>query len=172
MTITLNGTLTVDCGKGILFAVELHRIHESMVEHMLTRGFKPCLQDVHAGVTLESCNGNEAEQRDKSRAMVQKYVESCYDGTARIRGTRRESTSDPMSRFRTAALRGLWEAKHGKGSWAKLSKQDDAGEIIAKLMEKNADKIETRANELREEAERAAERAKEMAADLDDGLEL
>lgn len=98
MSIELKGVLNVDCGKGVMFAVELHRVHADLVEHMMLRGFKPCLSDVHAGITLAECDGDEAKQRELSFAAVTKYVEACYAGTARVRGeTRVKAATDPVT---------------------------------------------------------------------------
>lgn len=165
--IILTGNLNVDCGKGIMFNVNLGQIHESVVEHVLNRGLKPCLQDCHASVTLESCGGDEAKQREESLAAVTKYVEGLYNGTARVRGITRESSADPMSRFRVAALQEIVRAKDAK-AWAAISKRDDKAEIIKKMLEQFAEVIEPRAMELK--AEDDARKAK--AAELSKGLDL
>ena len=98
MTITLSGTLTLDIGKGIVAAVELHRLHESVIAHCLTKGFDPILRDCHANATLDDAGGDEAKQKEMAQAMFAKKIASLYDGTARIRGERRESLpSDPIA---------------------------------------------------------------------------
>lgn len=164
--ITLNGTLNVDCGKGIMFAVELHRIHESVVAHVLLRGLKPCLQDCHASITLESCGGDEKKMRDDSAAAVGKYVEGLYAGTVRVRGVTRETTADPMSRFRIEALREIVNGKDSK-AWAKLSKREDKGEVIKAMLTKFAETIEPRAMELKAEDDAKKVKAAEIAGKMD-----
>ena len=98
MSITLHGTLTLDIGKGIVAAVELGRLHESVLVHCLTKGFDPILRDCHANATLDAADGDKAKQKEIAQAMFAKKLASLYDGTARIRGERRESLpSDPIA---------------------------------------------------------------------------
>lgn len=165
--IKLEGSLKVDCGKGLEFVLQLQNIHENAVENFLLRGAKACLQDCHANITLDSVNGDEKAQRDQSLAAIEKYVSALYAGTARIRGVSRGVASDSMSAFRIAALRDLFNAKHGKSAFAKLSKEDGASEKIKAMLEKFADKIEIRAKELKAEAEAKEIRAQELAKDFD-----
>lgn len=177
MTIQLNGNLNVDCGKGIVFAVELHRVHESVIEHVLLRGFKPCLQDCHASVTLEASGGDEAKMRADSAAAVGKYVEGLYAGTVRVRGVTREASGDPLSSFRIAALRAMVEAPElAKGqkpkAWLALSKRDDKADVIAKLIAANAEKVEADAIKLKAIADAEAAAKREAAAAIVGGIDL
>lgn len=145
MSITLSGTLTIDIGKGIVAAVELGRLHESVIEHCLTKGFDPILRDCHANATLESAGGDEAKQKEIAQAMVGKKLEALYDGTARIRGERRAVSSDPMASHRITVLRDM----AGKEKWKEISKAVNRVELIRGLLVKYAEKIEPRALELK-----------------------
>lgn len=161
--IKLEGSLKVDCGKGLEFVLQLQNIHENAVENFLLRGAKACLQDCHANITLDSVNGDEKAQRDQSLAAIEKYVSALYAGTARIRGVSRGVASDSMSAFRIAALREL----AGKEKWKKISKAENSSEIIKSLLAKYAEKLEIRAKELKAEADAKEIRAQELAKDFD-----
>lgn len=161
--IKLEGSLKVDCGKGLEFVLQLQNIHENAVENFLLRGAKACLQDCHANITLDSVNGDEKAQRDQSLAAIEKYVSALYAGTARIRGVSRGVASDSMSAFRIAALREF----AGKEKWKKISKAENSSEIIKSLLAKYAEKLEIRANELKAEAEAKEKRSQELAKDFD-----
>lgn len=176
-SIELRGTVNVDCGKSITFTVELHRLHESVVEHVLLRGLKPCLQDCHASVTLDSVQGDEAKQREESLSAVTKYVNGLYNGTARVRGVTREASGDPLSSFRIAALRAMVEAPElAKGqkpkAWLALSKRDDKADVIAKLIAANAEKVEADAIKLKAIADAEAAAKREAAAAIVGGIDL
>jgi hypothetical protein len=69
--------------------------------------------------------------------------------------------SDPMSKFRVEALREML----GKEKWKALNAREESGEIIAKLLAGNAEKLEPRALELKRlDDEKKAGQAKVASA--------
>lgn len=129
MTIELRGQFSLDVGKDINFTVDLGRIHESAIAHVLSRGLDPLLRDCHANVTLESVGGDKAKQREEALALVTKKVEALYSGTIRVRGESRASA--PVDPIQAEAER---EARVTIGTKAK--KGGDAWyEAVAKALE-------------------------------------
>lgn len=98
MTIELRGQLTLDVGKKIIRTIELGKVHESAIEHCLTKGFDALLRDSHANATLDAAGGDVQKMQDEAAALVDKKINSIYAGELRIRGEGRASVpSDPIA---------------------------------------------------------------------------
>lgn len=120
MAIELRGQFSLDVGKDINFTIDLGRIHESAIAHVLSKGLDPLLRDCHANVTLESVGGDKAKQREEALALVTKKVESLYSGAIRIRGESRASAPvDPVQAEaeREARVTIGVKAKKGGDAW-------------------------------------------------------
>lgn len=79
----------VNIGKGIELAVDLSKLNEAVLAHVVYIGLRNILMDSHAGVTADKSDNVEAE----SRAVAEKKLAAMYAGEVRSVGTR---TGDPV----------------------------------------------------------------------------
>lgn len=74
----------VNIGKGIELEVDVARLPQNVLDHVVYIGLRNILMDSHAGVTAEKSDNVEAE----SRAVAEKKLEAMYNGEVRTVGTR------------------------------------------------------------------------------------
>lgn len=116
--VVLAGTWTFDAGKGVVWSLDLSKIHPTRIEHFLTKG-KSMFDDCHANATLEAAGGDKEKQAELARAMLGKFTQALYDGTSRIRGQGRPVTADPVEKeaFRLARIAIHADAKRLGEAW-------------------------------------------------------
>lgn len=99
-----NGTLKVNCGKGLVLDVDVSRFSDEVYDHCFRLGLKTALRNVHAGV----------EDHTESNKLSQDKLESFYNGQVHRPGGGGFSVQLAEKDAEIAALKAALAAAAGK----------------------------------------------------------
>jgi hypothetical protein len=139
--------LQVAIGKGITLPVDVERLPQDVLDHVVYIGLRNVLMDSHASATAES--GKDA------RGMAEKKLASMYAGEVRAAG---ERTTDKVAQDMAAQAKlAIDTALASRG--IKKSKVPNYKELVANY-------VKAHESELREKAEARVAAARESADDV------
>lgn len=131
----------VNIGKDIELNVDVARLPQNVLDHVVYIGLRNILMDSHASITAEK----STDVYGDSRAMAEKKLEAMYNGEVRSAGTR---TADPVKaeaiRIASDRIKAAWR-KAGK-KLAALDSKDLRNAAVALVEKTPAITEQARAN--------------------------
>lgn len=95
----INVSHTIDIGKTLQVSVDVGRLPESALEHVIKIGLRNILMDSHAGVnTTKYPEADAAKIREMSLETAMKKLEAMYRGEIRSNATTREASLTPVEK--------------------------------------------------------------------------